>query len=56
MTTITAKANAAYSNTEKKTLWERFKDYIVENQNIIIAAASMMSGGSYYTYARTLNR
>ena len=42
--------NMVNTNKEVKkvTLWERFKNYLVENVDIIAPAITMMNGGTYY--------
>lgn len=56
MTTLTAKTTMNYTNMNKEGLWTRFKNYLAENQQTIIAGMAMMSGNSYYAYSRILNK
>lgn len=39
----------------ESTLWERFKQYVKNNQELIILGLASMSG-NYYAYSRMLNR
>lgn len=56
MTTLAVKTTMNYSNMHKKGLWTRFKNYLVENQEIITAGLAALNGTSYYTYNRMLNK
>ena len=60
MATLTAKTtmNSAISYTDmnKKGLWTRFKNYLTENQQTIIAGMALMNGNSYFACRRNLNK
>ncbi len=60
MTALTAKttmnSTVNYTDMSKKGLWMRFKNYLAENQQIIIAGMAMMNGYSNYACSRLLNK
>ena len=56
MTTLTAKTTLSYTHMNKERLLTRFKNYLVENQEIITTGMAMISSAPYYTCSRMLNR
>jgi hypothetical protein len=46
-TTATAMGKAN-KEVKKVTLWERFKNYLIENVDIIAPGIIMMNGGTYF--------
>lgn len=60
MATLTAKTTmhsaTSYTDMNKKGLWTRFRNYLAENQQTIIAGLALLNGTSYYTYCRSLNK
>ena len=49
MASATATAmGKANKEVKKVTLWERFKNYLIENIDIIAPGIIMMNGGTYF--------
>lgn len=45
---MTKANNKAKKEVKNVTLWERFKNYLIENVDIIAPGIIMMNGGTYF--------